>query len=960
MKLKDLIAALAQEIANLEPQLNQQLDNLATLAQDDPELFAELELYSNQIKRMAEAAGVAGFVGLEAVTNHVFNNSMLIAALAVDEREAVIEFLRSWPKLMIHYLQNLDDPSVAAGLIDLLRRAPHPVDEHEAMRLMHNFGSMPFEIDSTTAKKEQQPSRQQQATAEDVTLVVPDDVDTRLMEGFLQEAPDQAQYLLQLVRNMCDGKSNEEEITAAKRAAHTLKGSSAIIGLSGITNISHNFEDILEYFESQQAQVPQQVSDTLLDAAYTLEQMVGYVSQADEYPQQSQQVLQNILDLANKIDNEEDLTGFSTADAQADEAAASPTTTAETSPVPTAAPSPASSPAAAAAPAPVQAPQQTLRINVDRIEELFRIAGEISVHSQAVDAKVKDLKEQSSQLLEQNMRLKKRLFELETLVDVRSLPILRAVGAENEEGFDPLEMEQYNELYSSVHALIEEGNDSILHAQQLSRDVLNLVGMQSRQQVLAGDLQHLTAGTRMSEVATIEPRLQRNIRNTAQATAKKAQLVLTGGSTLIDTDILNQLAEPLLHILRNAVDHGIETPEERQQLGKDTTGTIELAFSRQGQQVVLKCHDDGRGLDKQYILDKALAKGIVTAEQNLSDKDIYRLIFTPGFSTKEEVSQVSGRGVGMDVVIKWVQNMNGTIDVSSALGRGTTVEIRFAASMTTAHSLIVRCGGHYFALPSVQILQSVAQGDGEFLYINDQLQYKYEKTIIPARVLTSLVGLEKDPKRQQNEYHAVIVSILNKKYALAVDELLDSHDLLVKINNRYFQHMPGIAGASILGSGAIAVHLDLAALLGERQLVDAPQGTATSTSKQIVESYKVLAVDDSLSVRNTLQELLTDLGLENKTAIDGINAISVMEEFKPDLILTDLEMPNMNGIDLIAHVRARKDLSQVPIIMITSRSQDKHKEMAKRVGCNEYLTKPYNDQELISLINKYQNISENK
>lgn len=940
MKLKDLVKALAAEIETIRPELDAQLDELAKLSMDDPTFVDVMEAYSSQVQRMGEAAGFAGFAGLEAVSGHLLDNIMLLATLAPTEREDSIQFLRSWPELMIYYLNNLDDPSVAAGLVDLLRVAPHPVDEHQAMRIMHHFGSLPGDISLSEYEEKQQ--RPTLATPEDVTLEVPADVDQKLMEGFFQEAPEHSSHLLEVVRNMAAGEANPSELVAAKRSAHTLKGSSAIIGLKGIATLGHHFEDILEYFEESGGQVPPNVANLLLDGAYCLEQMVAYVTGTDDYPEQAQAVLQNVLNLANQIDN--DGVVAETTAAQPVQAATITSTPSDTTPKQTA--------TANKKTKPTQSRQAALRVNLERIEELFRVSAEVTVHSGAMEARIKSLRDHSRHLTEQNIRLKKRLFELETVVDVRALALMRATSKqERHTAFDPLEMEQYNELHSTAHALVEEVNDAMVHAQHLENEIAQISGMQNRQQILASDLQHLVTGTRMAEVGSLESRLQRNVRTTAQATNKQASLQLIGGETLIDTDVLNHLADPLLHLLRNAVDHGIESPEEREAAGKNPTGEITLDFSRQGQQVVLRCSDDGKGLNPALVLERALERGLVTEDQKLSDADIVRLILLPGFSTRDEVSEVSGRGVGMDVVSEWVQAMNGRIDISSNYGQGTTIELRFAASLTTIHSLIVAIDDFYFALPSVQIKQGVSRGDGSFIMINKKLQYKIQDDLMPARYLANLVGLKLDTEKPLDAYDAVIINIMNQHYALAVDRLLDSRELLVKSQNRFLQHVTGLAGTSILGDGSIAVHLDLAQLLGDGTVQHSTAKTSTRQKKRVSSKPKVLIVDDSLSVRNTLQELVSDAGYLTRTARDGIDAIEALDAFTPTIVLTDLEMPNMNGVELTTHIRNRDDIGKVPIIMVTSRSQDKHRELAVEAGVDAYVTKPYNEHELIKEIN---------
>lgn len=988
MKLKDLIDALAGEIETIRPQLDINLDDLHKLGLDDAGFLNALDQYSSQVQRMGEAMEMAGFEGLQTVCAHVLENILLLATQEPAEREPAIAFLRAWPALAVHYLQNLDDASAAAGLLDHLRAAPHPLEEDTALKIMHQLGAMPAQVNLGG----NEPKRPIVAVPEDVALEVPEDADQKLMEGFFQEAPDQAATLVELVGKMAAGEASTDDIASAKRVAHTLKGSGAIIGLRGLATMGHHFEDILEYLEEQGGHVAKPVAAVLADGAYCLEQMVAYITGTDEYPQQAQAVLQNVLDLANRIDRGEELehevhratqaysqaptptptpAHVQDATALADAALASDTdalaasgdaahlaahaATSAADSVSPAAPIHAPATAPAATPARRTTPAAALRVSMDRIEELFRVSAEVSAHAAAMEARVKQLGERAKELLEQNLRVQKRLFELETVVDVRALSMLRAHGnRDNQAPFDPLEMDQYNELHSTAHALLEEASDARVISQQIEEDIARFTGMQTRQQQLARDLQYLVIGTRMTEVGVLESRLQRNVRTTCQATGKMAVLALKGASTLIDSDVLNKLAEPLLHMLRNAVDHGLETPRDRVKAGKSEVGSIVLDFSRQGQQVVLRCRDDGRGLDLQAIQRRAQERGLIRPGQPMSEEEIAHLITLPGFSTRDAVSEVSGRGVGMDVVRTWVEGMNGVIRISSQKGKGTTIELRFAATLSTLQSLIVDVAAQRFALPSLQVEQAVPKGAGTFVLKGDKLQYRYNNRVLRALHLAEVTGLAIDPEKPLSEYDAVVVRVQDKLFALAVDRLLDSRDLLVKNPGRYARHVRGVAGLSVLGDGGIAVNLDLVQLLaGWKGNGHAGGGAAPIVSPKAMSKPQlpgVLVVDDALTVRNTLQQLVEDAGFHVETARDGLDALDKLSHFKPHVVLTDLEMPNMNGVELTQSLRNREDTRALPIIMITSRSQDKHRELAQNAGVDAYITKPYNEGELLKLI----------
>ncbi|AMO24005.1 hypothetical protein GCM10027034_18780 [Ramlibacter solisilvae] len=930
MKLKDLIEALAAEIALVQGELEESLRELSGRDNDDPVFLEAFDRYSGQAQRMGEASELAGFPGLQAVCAHVVENCLLLSITPAGEREDLIAFLRAWPPLIVHYLQNLSDPSAAVGLLDHMGAAPVAMDEELSLKVMHMLGAMPLQL-TQAGEGEGTPPRPLVASASEVALAMPADVDARLLEGFQHEAPEQARYFVALARNMAGGEGDSSDVVAARRVVHTLKGSASIIGLRGIASLGHHLEDILDHFEREGAQVGRRAADTLLDAAYCLEQMVGFVLGSDEFPQQAQAVLQSVLDLANLVDRGESLENLpvrSMGEAVAAQAAPAPVLQAD---------------AAAAA----------MRVSVRRIDELFRVSGEVSVHTAAMEARIKALADSARELLAQNLRVQKRLFELETVVDVRSLSIMRGRHRRTgEAAFDPLEMDQYSELHSTSHALMEEAADARALALRVEEGIAQLAGLQARGQRLSKDMQHLVIGTRMSEVGVLESRLQRNVRTSCQATGKEAVLEIEGGQTLIDSDVLNRLAEPLLHLLRNAVDHGLEAPRVRPGLGKPPAGRIRLSFARQGQQVVLRCEDDGRGLDLLAIQRRAVERGLLAAERPMSDDEIARLVLLPGFSTRDTVSELSGRGVGLDVVREWVGQMNGTVRIASRPGAGCTIELRFAASLTTVQTLVVEAMGQRFGLPSVQVEQAVPRGVGEFSVVAGQLAYRHADRVYPALRLAELAGLPGD-ERPLDAQDAVIVRIDERVLALAVDRLLDARELLVKSPGRYARHVRGVAGLSILGDGGIAVNLDLAQLLsqGARAAVSGVRQPEAARVEQ--ELPGVLIVDDALSVRNSLRQLVQDAGYRVEAARDGVEAIDALRGFRPRLVLTDLEMPNMNGVELTSHIRGRDDLKEVPVIMITSRSQDKHRRMAQQAGVDAYFTKPYNDAELLRTIREH-------
>jgi chemotaxis protein histidine kinase CheA/ActR/RegA family two-component response regulator len=592
-------------------------------------------------------------------------------------------------------------------------------------------------------------------------------------------------------------------------------------------------------------------------------------------------------------------------------------------------------------------PKATTRVPTQLLDDLVRMVGELTIKIGELEQELKSTTGDSRQLVEQDRSIQKRLFELENSVDIRGLAArhkLHAVGTPNSD-FDSLELDQYNEVQSLTRALIEETTDARDLGLGIKDQLGGLAGILHQQQRLMRELQHLTSQTRMAPVETIVPRLQRIVRQTAASTHKSAALHVIGQDILVDADVLNQLIDPLLHILRNAVDHGLESTEERVANGKPPEGRITLTIARRGQVVAVQVADDGRGLDLPSILAKARERELILADATPTDAEIARLTLLPGFSTREEVTEISGRGVGLDVVATRLRALAGSIDIRSETGRGLTIELRFQASLVATHALFVRDGGQAFGIPSHAVRRAVPAVAVDMAIQDGAPSVKIDGEFFAAHELGTLTGLASalNPERR----NAVLVDIDAGTIAVLVDAVLDANELVTRPGGKYLKRIPGVAGIGLTGDGSVIPLLDVAELARsprERSMRSAAQARAAA---QVMRRSRILVVDDSMSVRRAIATLLEDQGYEVQLARDGIEAVRALEKSRPDALLTDLEMPNMNGLELSQHLRSRAELAALPIIMITSRSMDKHRRQALSAGVNVYLTKPYTDFELL-------------
>jgi chemosensory pili system protein ChpA (sensor histidine kinase/response regulator) len=592
-------------------------------------------------------------------------------------------------------------------------------------------------------------------------------------------------------------------------------------------------------------------------------------------------------------------------------------------------------------------PKATTRVPTQLLDDVVRMVGEMTIKIGELEQELKAASNHSRELIERDRAIQKRLFELENSVDIRGLAARHKLSAvqTKDAHFDSLEMDQYNEVQSLTRALIEEATDSRDLGVGLKDELAGLAGIVHQQQRLVRELQHLSSQTRMAPVETIVPRLQRNVRQTAASTNKQASLHVVGSDILVDNEVLNQLIDPLLHILRNAVDHGLETPSEREYLGKPREGRITLTVARRGQVVTVQVTDDGRGLNLDHIREKALERGLLEIDATPTDAEVARLTLLPGFSTRDAVTEISGRGVGLDVVATRLRALSGSIDIRSEYGRGMTIELRFQASLVATHALFVRDGGQVFGLASHTVQRAVPAVALELKHEAGLLYAEVDAHRYVAHELSSLTGLT--PASAPERRNLVIVDTDTGPIGVLVDAVLDANELVTRPAGRYVKRIPGVSGIGLSGDGSLIPLLDIAELARSPRENALRAAAQARSQAQNVRRSRILVVDDSLSVRRAVGTLLEDQGYDVTLARDGLEAVKSIDVARPDVVITDLEMPNMNGLELTTHLRSKSALAELPVIMITSRSMDKHRRQAMSVGVNVYLTKPYTDLELL-------------
>jgi len=938
----DLLGMLAYELKEVVPQLDALALQLAE-AETGEASTPLAEAYQEILGRVESITVELKLQGLNFICGFLNQNLALIAARDASARFESIDVLRGWPAVVIDHLLHPEDDSRCLAVVDHLESEawPQPVPYRELRILIEGLAKT-VEVNGEFIAE----ARAIEATAEDVSLEISAEVSPELIDAFFAESPGHAETLSKLTEAITRGVDVQANVEAAQRVAHTLKGSGNLIGASGLANLSHHLEDIFEYIARHQFQPPAVLAQTMQEASDLIEAMIEALQGMVPSPPEAQRVLQDVLDWANRIDSGQMRGSDHSEPTQAPDIAAEPTTEPDTEQRDR-----RRQEAEPAAPA----TEETIRVPLKLLDNIFRLVSETAITAAQIQERLNRLEGGEKLIRNNDGHLQQQRYELENLVSVRGMAARHRGQAMSTDGdFDALEMDEYDEFYSATHAYIEAVADSREILREFTGEVYELDSLFVEQQRLNKELQQMVVTTRLVPVSTIASRLQRTVRQVGRSTGKQAELSIYGQDLLLDGDVLNKLADPLMHMLRNAVDHGIEDSDARAAAGKSPAGQISLEFVQQGNNVVVNCSDDGRGLDYDRIRATAIERGLLPADDARDNESLALLILQTGFSTSERVTQVSGRGVGMDVVNNTVQSLNGTMKVSDGKDGGTRVSLRLPITLLTSHCLLTGVGkDNLYAIPTLSLTQILSPGTGFLENLGDALSYRLEDETYPAYTLNALIGsADRHMRGNLDQYNVLLVQTANGVVAVVVERVVTSYDLVVKNMGTYVKSISGIAGVSMLGNGDVVPVLDLASMLQTLENADLDIGliNAQSSAADHISLSKVLIVDDSLSVRNSLAQLMRDSGYEALLARDGLEAINIIRAENPDIVLTDLEMPRMNGFDLINYIRNSSDQPGLPVVMITSRNMAKHRQQAEAAGVNRFIAKPFVDDEILECI----------
>jgi len=594
--------------------------------------------------------------------------------------------------------------------------------------------------------------------------------------------------------------------------------------------------------------------------------------------------------------------------------------------------------------------QEFARIDAELLEDLLNAAGEISIYHSRLTQQVSSFEFHVEELEQTVARLREQLRKLEIETEAQIMHSHQDTLMSRD--FDPLELDRYSNIQQLSRALAESAGD-LGSIKDLLQSVTNEAeGLLMQQSRVTAELQDGLMRTRMVPFERHVPRLTRLVRQIAEEAGKRAELAVEGASGELDRQVLDKMLPPFEHMLRNAVVHGIESPAERQRANKPGTGRITIRLHREGSEMVIDVADDGRGLDVDAIRRKAYELELLKPDSKVSDEEIMDLILRPGFTTAGRVTQSAGRGVGMDVVANEVKKLGGSLRISSVTGQGTNFTVRLPFTLAITQALIVRTGDEVYALPlpSVEGVARIPRAELETLLAQPEPSYEYGEQTYKFRHLGMYLGGQAAQLPEDEAYVPVIlVRAGDYSAALLTDEMVASREIVVKSVGPQLASIRGIAGATILGDGRIVLILDIAALVRTGAPVVELKRAAPAPADQ---RPVALVVDDSITVRRVTERFLQRSGMRVVTAKDGLDAIAVLRDTRPDIIVLDIEMPRMDGYEFASHVRNDAQVADVPIIMVTSRVGDKHRAKAIELGVNDYLGKPYQDSQLLAAVER--------
>ncbi len=767
------------------------------------------------------------------------------------------------------------------------------------------------------------------------------EIDEEMLEVFRMEADDLLRNIGINLDALASDPANSDALWEIRRYAHTFKGAAGIVGFKKPSELAHRVEDLLDHLAENKISSNDEIFQLLRSSTDCLNAMTN--------GELSPQLTTKTAEIYVRFDEMmAKLTSQPAKKALVKKAVAAPAGVTQDR-----------------TPQPIRQPRSIVRISLGRLDELSRIVRDLVVSRSVFEQRLSDLEQQIDELHNSTRRLQTTNTKLEIEYEASMLSRSPVRGfdakrfgfdrsAEKADEFDALEMDRYTDFHQCTRELSETTSDTFAINSELDSIRGNFETLFESQRRLIEEMQEKLMGMRMVEFGTMSTRLQRAVRVTCEEENKKAEIIIENESLEIDTQVLDSLIEPLLHVVRNAVVHGIEAPDTRRLLGKPEKGTIRLRVSNEETHIALTISDDGRGIITSALKEKAVLNGSITRKHadKMTEDELTELVFLPGLTTAERLSLSAGRGVGMSIVKESMESHQGTVTIRSEPQIGTRLILRMPLALAVTNVLLVKTSGQTYALP-LKLIKNISEvTEAEIFDLDKTRSVAIGEENYELTPLADHIGVPQLEDEIPENIPTLLIETTDKTCAITVDEIIKSEEIVIKNLGRPLENLKGLLGAAMLANGDIVPILDLPYLLMNKMFTNVP--VTTGVVERPLE-ISVLIVDDSPSVRHMTSKVIANAGWNVLTAKDGLEALELLQTARklPDVILTDVEMPRMDGYELVSSLKRSKDFAEIPVIMITSRAAAKHRQKAIDIGVDEYLSKPYDDKVLTDMIKDF-------
>jgi chemosensory pili system protein ChpA (sensor histidine kinase/response regulator) len=737
--------------------------------------------------------------------------------------------------------------------------------------------------------------------------------------------------------------ANSDALWEIRRNAHTFKGAAGIVGFKKPSELAHRVEDLLDHLAENKISSNDAILELLRSATDCLNAMTN--------GENSPELAARTADVYSRFESMmTDLVSKPVAKKKVQK-------TASAAHVETAEEKNAQQ---------MRRPRSIVRVSLGRLDELSRLVRDLVVSRSVFEQRLSDLEQQIDELHNSTRRLQQTNGKLEIEYEASMLSRTPSRGAgrfvfgasaDDADEFDALEFDRYTDFHQCTRELAETTSDTFAINTELDLIRGNFESLFETQRRLIDEMQEKLTGMRMVEFGTMSTRLHRAVRVTCDEMNKKAEVVIENETLELDTQVLDSLIEPLLHVLRNAVVHGIEDPDTRRLLGKPEKGTIGVRISNEETHIALTVSDDGRGIVTSALKEKAVLSGAITRAQAdaMTEEELLRLVFLPGLTTAEKLSLSAGRGVGMSIVKESIESHQGTITIRSEPQEGTRITLRVPLALAVTNVLLVKAAAQVFALP-IKLIKNISETDlAGISTVDNERAIAIGGEEFEMLELADHIGRPRFGEALPDNIPTLLIETTDKACALTVDEILRSEEIVIKSLGKPLENLKGLLGAAMLANGDVVPILDLPYLLMNKMFTKVP--AAAAVAEKPVE-INVMIVDDSPSVRHMTSKVIGNAGWHVTTAKDGLEALEMLQSSRrlPDVILTDVEMPRMDGYEFVSSLKRSEGFAAIPVIMITSRAAEKHRQKAIDIGVDEYLPKPYDDQVLLDLIKNFASV----